>query len=182
MKPPALLIPGIGNSGPAHWQTLWENQHPNTHRVQQTDWDHPDCDQWAARLEDAVRRTDVPPLLVAHSLGCLVACQWASQSRLPVKAILLVAVPDPTGPAFPKEATGFSCLESDLGQRRIVMVSSADDPFSTALYSQQCALAWKAQHIVMGAKGHLNADSGLGEWRDGWDIVQKLLSESDELK
>jgi len=177
MKPSVLLIPGIGNSGPAHWQTLWENNYPNTHRVQQTDWDHPDCDKWAARLDDVVRRADAPPVLVAHSLGCLVACKWASQSRLPVKAILLVAVPDPAGPTFPREASGFSGLVSDLGQRRVAMVSSTDDPFSTALYSQRCALAWTAEHIVTGAKGHLNADSGLGEWSQGWDIVERLRHE-----
>jgi predicted alpha/beta hydrolase family esterase len=177
MKSPVLLIPGIGNSGPIHWQTLWENQHTNTYRVQQTDWDHPDCDQWAARLEDAVRRADTSPVLVAHSLGCLVACKWAALSNLPVKAIMLVAVPDPTGQAFPKEATGFSRLESALGQRRIVMVSSTDDPFSTTLYSQQRALAWNAERIDLGAKGHINADSGLGEWSHGWSLVKRLLNE-----
>ena len=24
-----LIVPGIGNSGPQHWQTLWERQHPD---------------------------------------------------------------------------------------------------------------------------------------------------------
>lgn len=177
MKSSVILIPGIGNSGPSHWQTIWEAKYPNIFRVQQTDWDHPDCDQWAAQLDDAVRCADHPPVLVAHSLGCLVACKWASLSSWPIKAVLLVAVPDPARPSFPKEASGFSSPTVDIRRRRVVMVSSTDDPFSTALYSQQCALAWDTEHIDLGAKGHINADSGLGEWNDGWDIVQRLLNE-----
>lgn len=180
MKTSVMLIPGIGNSGSTHWQTIWEAKYPNAFRVQQTDWDYPDCDQWVAQLDEAVRCADHPPLLVAHSLGCLVACKWASLSSWPIKAVLLVAVPDPARPSFPKQASGFSSPPLHIGQRRVVMVSSMDDPFSTAFYSQQSALAWNAEHISLGAKGHINADSGLGEWRQGWDIVQRLLGESDE--
>ncbi len=172
--PSVILIPGISNSGPTHWQTLWEAKHPHTIRLQQSDWDHPDCDQWAEQLEALVRTLHEPPVLVAHSLGCLVACRWASQSSRPIQAALLVAVPDPAGPSFPPEATGFSVLPSGLGHRRVVMVSSTNDPFSSTLYSQQRALAWNAEHITLGALGHINAASGLGDWDQGWGIVERL--------
>ena len=41
MKPSnVLLLPGWQNSGPQHWQTLWEQRH-GYHRVEQSDWDRP---------------------------------------------------------------------------------------------------------------------------------------------
>ncbi|MES2947957.1 MAG: alpha/beta fold hydrolase [Pseudomonadota bacterium] len=172
--PSVILIPGISNSGPTHWQTRWEVKYPNTIRLQQSDWDHPDCDQWAEQLEVLVRTLPEPPLLVAHSLGCLVVGRWASQSRRPIQAALLVAVPDPAGPSFPAEATGFSVLPPDLGHSRVVMVSSTNDPFASAGYSQQRALAWNAEHITLGAQGHINGASGLGDWDQGWEIVERL--------
>lgn len=177
MKPSVLLIPGIGNSGPKHWQSHWEAMHSHTTRVQQSDWDNPDCDTWVEQLELAVRAAPVPPVLVAHSLGCLVVCSWASKSNLPIKAALLVAVPDPLGPLFPKAANGFKNLPTQIGQRRLMMVSSNDDPFSTPLYTQQRVTTWNTEHIALGAKGHINAASGLGDWSYGWQLVEKLLSE-----
>ena len=54
-----LIVPGIGNSGPRHWQTLWERQHPDWRRVQQRDWDHPVCDEWRRGLDDAIGRLSV---------------------------------------------------------------------------------------------------------------------------
>ena len=41
MKTSTLIIPGYANSGPQHWQTLWEEKHPEYKRVHQKDWDHP---------------------------------------------------------------------------------------------------------------------------------------------
>src|ERR1700727_2376335 len=49
-----LLVPGLGNSGPAHWQSLWEPRDGYL-RVQQRDWDHPVYSEWIGPLERAVR-------------------------------------------------------------------------------------------------------------------------------
>ena len=45
-----LLVPGIGNSGPTHWQSYWEAAHASYARVHQRDWDHPVCADWVAAL------------------------------------------------------------------------------------------------------------------------------------
>lgn len=181
MQASVLLIPGIGNSGPTHWQSRWEALHSKTLRVRQADWDQPDCGQWAEQLERAVSQAQAPAVLVAHSLGCLVAAHWMALTSLPIKAALLVAVPDPSGPSFPREATGFVPLSSEMEhqvrKQRITMVSSSDDPFATAPYTQERAVAWKARHLALGNLGHINASSGLGDWPYGWQLVEELLGE-----
>jgi uncharacterized protein len=34
-----LVIPGLGGSGPEHWQTRWEGRLSTARRVEQDDWD-----------------------------------------------------------------------------------------------------------------------------------------------
>ena len=169
---PVLLIPGIYNSGPTHWQSLWQAQHEGVHRVEQSDWNHPVCSDWVQALDGAVARAPEPPVLVARSLGCLAAVHWAARHARPVRALLLVAVPDPLGPNFPADARGFAALPAALPAiGPVVMMSSTTDPYSTPAFSAQCAAAWGAQHVVLGPLGHINAESGLGDWPAGWDLV-----------
>ena len=130
---------------------------------------------------DAIDASPQPPILVAHSLGCLVAAHWAARHHRPLHALLLVAVPDPEGPNFPADAKGFAPLPAVLpAQRdlpRRVLMSSTSDPYSTPGFSAQCASAWNAEHVVLGARGHLNADSGLGDWPQGWELVARWRGE-----
>jgi uncharacterized protein len=143
----------------------------------QRDWDHPDCDEWVEALDVAVRLANEPPIIVAHSLGCLVVARWAARSNLAVHAVLLVAVPDPEGLAFPREATGFSAVTTELRGKRITIISSTDDPYSTAEYTLQRVAQWNAEHISLASCGHINAASGLGDWAEGWSIVERWRNE-----
>jgi predicted alpha/beta hydrolase family esterase len=91
---PVLIIPGLGGSGPEHWQSLWQMRLLDAGRVEQADWDKPDRAGWIARLDDAVVQSKESPLLVAHSLSCaLVAC-WAAQHKRSIHGALLVAPAD----------------------------------------------------------------------------------------
>jgi uncharacterized protein len=175
---PVLTLPGIYSSGPAHWQSLWEASHPRVARVPQRDWDRPVCTEWMQALDQAVAALDEPPILVAHSLGCLLAVRWAGQSARPVHAMLLVAVPDPEGPNFPGDAVGFAPLPQALGARRVTIVRSADDPYSSASFTASRVDTWNARHVAVGARGHINAESGLGDWPQGWAIVEAWRNEA----
>jgi hypothetical protein len=182
-----LLVPGIQNSGPAHWQSRWEALHPGVSRVQQRDWDHPVCDEWVATLDASVRAQAQPPIVVAHSLGCLAVVRWAAaHPEVPVHAALLVAVPDPRGPAFPPEARGFDTLPPALAGRRLKMVASHDDPYGSVTHARACAQAWQADLVELGGGspqrpaagfGHLNAASGLGDWPQAWAWVEVWRAE-----
>lgn len=175
MKANVLIVPGIGNSGAAHWQTLWEQKYPNVKRINQLDWDHPNCDEWAENIDLAVKVEPVPPVLVSHSLGCLCLARWLSRSNLAVKGVLMVAVPDSLGPKFPKEAIGFVNVAEQLGNRHVVMVSSENDPYSSPSYTASLVSKWNVEHIELGMKGHINASSGLSDWIEGWNLVEKLV-------
>jgi predicted alpha/beta hydrolase family esterase len=168
-----LVVPGIGNSGPAHWQSLWEARHPNFQRVQQRDWDRPIRDEWVAAIDAAVVESGADTKIVAHSLGCLAVVAWAAQTRRVIRHVLLVAVPDPSGEAFPSEAVGFSSVSILRLPFESIVVASTDDPYSSVAYASRCATAWGSEYLELGARGHINASSGLGYWPDGLALIRK---------
>lgn len=57
-----LIVPGLGGSGPGHWQSIWQARNPNYRRVEQLDWDEPDLEGWTANLDAAVRAA-APPVV-----------------------------------------------------------------------------------------------------------------------
>jgi uncharacterized protein len=169
-----LIVPGIYNSGPEHWQSLWEAKYPHFQRVMQRDWDHPVCDEWVAALEQAVADAGPQAIIVAHSMGCLTVAHWAASTQLPVAGALLVSVPDPTGPNFPAEAVGFAPVPLTSMPFKSIVVASSDDPYGSFDYMQRCASAWGSRFVPIGAKGHINASSGLGDWPEGYALLETL--------
>lgn len=176
MNTTALILPGIGNSDPDHWQSLWEKANPSFVRVQQRDWDRPVCDEWLEALEKSAAQFGVGAVLIAHSLACLLVAHWAARTRLEVKGALLVAPPNPDGPNFPKEATGFSPLPLKPFPFPSIVVASSNDPYGTLDFAKAAASAWGSRFVSVGAAGHINSDSGLGEWRDGFALFQQLAA------
>ncbi|SDG60223.1 RBBP9/YdeN family alpha/beta hydrolase [Paraburkholderia phenazinium] len=167
-----LVLPGYMNSGEGHWQTRWEGLDAGFERVQMPDWDHPVRDAWCRTLEAAVNAAHGPVAFAAHSLGCLAVAFWAAQyasagSLAKVSAALLVAVPDPAGQDFPQDASGFALLPLEPLPFTSVVVASTDDPYGGVPFSQACAAAWGSRWREIGARGHINADSGLGDWDEG---------------
>lgn len=175
MQSPVLIVPGIGNSGPDHWQTRWQRRYPGCSRIDVKDWDQPECADWMDAIARAVRALGPHTRIVAHSLGCLAVAHWAAHAGgASVGGALLVAVPDPHGAAFPAEARGFAPLpQSHLGFPSLI-VASDDDPYATPAHAQRCAAMWGSALHRAGALGHINAASGLGDWDLGWELANSV--------
>lgn len=171
---PVLILPGIGNSGPQHWQTLWELRHSKWQRVILGNWDRPVCEDWVRALDVAVKACPSPPVLVAHSLACLLVAHWAHRSALVPKGAFLVAVPDPQSINFPATARGFAPVPMTLFDFRTLVVASENDSFGSLVHAKRCANAWGSRFVDIGKAGHINADSGHGEWNEGYALFQRL--------
>jgi predicted alpha/beta hydrolase family esterase len=172
-----LILPGLNNSGPAHWQTRWEQRLPNARRVAERDWDRPDRAAWVAALDGAVAAAGPDVVLVAHSLGCLQVAHWASgapSAGASVRGALLVAPPDPEAPGFPDVVTGFAPLPSTRLPFASTLVASTNDPYGAWAFAARCAEAWGSRLVNAGPLGHINADSGLGDWEAGLRLLEQL--------
>lgn len=180
MKPGnVLILPGWQNSGPEHWQSRWERAQGYT-RVEQHDWMRPLRGDWIARLEDMLLSCDEPAVLVAHSLGCVQTAAWAAHSRNVhrVKAALLVAPPDVVRDDVRQMLPGWSQLSLDRLPFKTVLFASSNDPFCAPGRASQFAAAWGADFLDAGLRGHLNAESGLGDWPQAHEQLLQLMQDA----
>lgn len=145
-------------------------------RVDQHDWMRPLRGDWIARLEEVLLAQDGPSILVAHSLGCLLAAAWASHSRNThlVTGALLVAPGDAEREELRPVLTSWAPIPMKPLPFRSVLMGSHNDPYCSLARAQAFASAWGSEFVDCGAAGHINAESGLGDWPDGHAILMKL--------
>lgn len=162
------LLPGWLNSGPGHWQSRWEALHGDQ-RVEQDDWEWPRRGDWMARLDEVLLADARPAWLVAHSLGCHLVAAWAAHSmhRERVRGALLVAPPDLDRDDKPPQVTRWRPIVLAPLPFPATLLYSDDDPYCAPARACRLAAAWGAQARSVGAAGHVNGDSGLGDWPAG---------------
>ena len=168
-----LILPGWQGSGPAHWQSRWQALH-GFERVQQADWLWPRRGDWMAQLEEAVLADALPTALVAHSLGCHLVAAWAAHSKhtAAVVGALLVAPPDTAREDTPPQLAGWRRIVRQRLPFRAVALYSTDDPFCSPGQARTLAAGWGAEAVSLGAAGHVNANTGLGDWPEGLAWLQ----------
>lgn len=181
MKPQnVLILPGWQNSGPGHWQSRWETLHGHR-RVEQHDWMVPKRGDWIARLEDVILGTDGPVVLVAHSLGCILTAAWAQVSRSTgrVRGALLVAPGDAEREELRAALPSWSPVVRERLPFPAILVGSRNDPYCSFERAEGLAHDWGARFIDLGERGHVNAESGLGDWPEGQALLLDWTGSQD---
>lgn len=175
MTTPVLTLPGWQNSTEGHWQTLWEALYGYS-RVEQHDWHRPLRGDWNARLEEVLVDAPGPVLLAAHSLGCILVAAWAAHSRNThkVRGALLVAPGDVERADLAPLIPGWTPIARQRLPFPAIVAGSSDDPYCTPRRARELAEGWGARFVDIGAHGHVNAASHLGEWPAGHALLQQL--------
>jgi uncharacterized protein len=171
-----IILPGSGGSGETHWQTHWERANPKMRRFAPASWDLPDFNDWVAALETAVAKSATPPMLIAHSLACLLVAHWQLVSVLPVRGALLVAVPDPASAVFPPYGASFAGAAQGRLRFPSVVVASTDDPYGSVAYARAKAAQWGSEIRIVGALGHIGGAAHLGDWPQGLELLREIVA------
>jgi hypothetical protein len=171
-----LIIPGWAGSGPDHWQSHWERELPGAARVAMADWDLPRRADWVKTLDEAVRASAEPPLLIAHSLGCVAVAHWAAEAaaraRRAVRGALLVAPADLDRETAPPVLFEFRPVPRAPLPFPAHVVASDDDPYVSLERARQIAADWGGGLTILRAAGHINSASGYGPWREGRALLR----------
>jgi uncharacterized protein len=168
-----LIIPGLGNSGPEHWQTYFENSGDNFSRVEQQEWDTPTCKDWIETLEKRVAEFDLASVvLIGHSLGCMAIAHWASKYKRQIKGALLVAPSDLDAPNYTYDTVGFAPIPLDKINFKTILVTSANDVWVSLERAKFFADNWGSEFINLGNVGHINVASGHTNWEEGMKILK----------
>lgn len=182
-SPVVLTVPGLGGSGPSHWQSLWEVSRPDTRRVELGMWNTPHRNAWVTKLDQAIRAVQGPVVLAAHSLGCLAVAWWAELAGqtygAPVAGALLVAPADVDGGTH-GALNAFAPSPSKPLPFPSILVASSDDPWAHIDHSRNLAANWGSVFVDAGPQGHLNADSDLGWWSEGQAMLDRVLDAASD--
>lgn len=169
-----LLLPGLGDSGPAHWHTHWEATF-GYERVIQEDWDTPRLDDWMACLHERIVADQHPKVLIAHSLACCLVAHWSrAHDNNMVAGALLVAPSDVEGPNYPTGTVGFAPMPLHRLRFPSIVAASSNDPYISVERARQFAQAWGADYRLLGEREHIGSAAGLGPWSEGHDLLMEL--------
>ena len=168
-----FIVPGLGNSGPQHWQTFFENSADNFQRINQQEWDAPLCSDWIKTINQAISKYDLSTvILIGHSLGCVTIAHWATQYNKKIKGALLVAPSDIENPVYTFPATGFDPIPTGKINFKTIVVASEDDVWVSLDRAKYFANNWGSAFINIGSAGHINAASGHWQWNEGLEILK----------
>lgn len=165
-----LVVPGLHDSGPTHWQTWLEGHFRRSTRVNQLDWSRADLERWAGAVEMAIaREPHVRWVAVAHSFGCLALARYLALGGTGVHAALLVSPADPekfaAGPALPQSPLPIPSA----------ILASENDPWMRLDSARAWARIWRSQFINLGAVGHINAEAGFGPLPQAKTLVELMI-------
>lgn len=167
-RTPVLVVPGLHDSGPGHWQSIWQALHSNFTRVRQDDFATPDLERWSAGIARAIDAAGTPPLIVAHSYGCLAAVHAVTRWARHVAGALLVAPADP-------DHFG---IDLQLLDRKLTfpstLVGSTNDPWLKFTKAGALATRWGSRFHGCRDAGHINVESGHGPWPDGVALLRDV--------
>ena len=172
-----LIVPGLNNSGPKHWQSFWEKSLPNTTRVIQQSWDKPERAAWISTLDKTIQKLNGDTILVAHSLGVATTVMWLTQKALEgnipahIKGAFLVSPSDVDNVPL---IQSFAPMPLEKLPIPACVVASENDEFVSMERSKFFAAAWGIPLFNAGALGHINSDSDLGEWEQGRAFLKEF--------
>ncbi|MGF7050881.1 hypothetical protein GGC47_000041 [Bosea sp. OAE752] len=171
-----LIVPGLHDSEPAHWQSRWAAEIDQAERVQQKNWHQPDLESWLDALHRHVLRRP-GTVLVGHSLGATLIAHLAARfPELPIGGALLVAPADPELRISKVHGiASFGPLPDVPFQFPAIVVASRTDPYMAIERARIIANMWDAAFVDLGDAGHINVASGHGSWAEGLRLLDQLL-------
>jgi len=181
ISPTILIVPGLRDHVPEHWQTLLERKLANARCVPRLERDKLSRAAWVAELERSLAAIEGPVILVAHSAGCMITVHWAQQHQRPIHGALLAAPPDfesplPAGYPTPEalHANGWLPTPRTKLPFRSIVAASTNDPLGRYERVAELAAAWGSELVDVGAVGHLNPAAGYGEWPRAEAFIRDL--------
>jgi predicted alpha/beta hydrolase family esterase len=139
--------------------------------VEQDDWVSPLKRAWLQRLTETIERAPGPVVVVAHSLGCIATAHLPSGVASRVQGALLVAPADPERRGV---LADFAPVPYQKLPYQSILVASSNDPFCPVRLAGAYARAWGSEFVRLNEAGHINVDSGHGEWPLGLALLQSL--------
>lgn len=183
--PAVVIVPGLRDHVPEHWQTLLERRLANATSVPRMTENKLSCAAWVEMLDRTLAPIATPPILVAHSAGAMIVVHWAMRHRRPIQGALLATPPDLESP-LPEGYPSMDVLSANgwLPTPRApllfpsIVATSGNDPLGRLDRVVALAEAWGSRRVHLGDVGHLNPAAGYGEWPGAESLIHELATQA----
>lgn len=180
--PTVLIVPGLRDHVADHWQTLLAAKLPKARSVPPLERDKLSCAARVDAIDRALRDIEGPVVIVAHSAGAMMVAHWAAtRNTRDIRGALLAAPADletPMPAGYP--TTGVLDSNGWLPVPRAelpfpsIVAASSNDPLARLDRMRELAQCWGSRLVELGAVGHLNPNSGFGEWPRAEELIREL--------
>lgn len=185
-QPTVLIVPGLRDHVPQHWQTLLAPQLPRVVTVPPMGREDLDCRARIDAIEQAARMVAGPLVVVAHSGGVVMVAHWARETRCDVRGALLAVPPDfeePMPAGYPSLADlrlgGWLPVPRERLPFPSIVGASRNDPLARFERVAELARGWGSTLVDLGEVGHLNPASGFGPWPLAHAFIEQLSQPQD---
>jgi predicted alpha/beta hydrolase family esterase len=173
--PKTLLLHGWGGSDYPHWQSWLAGKLANeygTISFPLLDNPHyPSKNRWL-KLAKKNLKDFKPKTVVCHSLGCTLWF-WLSQDKLETLEHLILVAPPSIHSDVDTISTFFPfALPDTLYAKKIDFIVSDNDPYIRIDEAKDMAVKYGANLIILNNAGHINNESGFGEWEQILNLVK----------
>lgn len=169
-----LILHGWGGSDYPHWQAWLAGKLASNYGTVSfplLDNPHfPTKNRWLEQTKHILTEFN-PNIVVCHSLSCILWFWLANEDINQIDHLILVAPPS-LDTKIETVKSFFPCqLPASLKASKINFIVSDNDPYMKINEAQNIANKYNINLEILHNAGHINSDSGFGEW----EYIEKLL-------
>jgi predicted alpha/beta hydrolase family esterase len=162
------LLHGWGGSDFPHWQSQLAGEIAKNYGtvsfLQLSNPDFPNLGMWKKELLEHLH-TFSPDIVICHSLANILWFHLCNEEEFQAVQKLYLVAP-PTLNCTVKELSSFFPVQvpTNPHAKEVLLVASTNDPYMSLQEAQNLGLMLGVPILVLENAGHINAQSGYGEW------------------
>ncbi|MDF1878080.1 alpha/beta hydrolase [Sulfurimonas sp. SAG-AH-194-C20] len=168
MSKKVLLLHGWGGSDSPHWQanlaSALAQEYGCVNFLRFSNFDAPKLDVWKKELQEALEDFK-PDIVICHSLANTLWFHLANTTTLKTITQLYLVAPPSMNCKVQEIEEFFPCkTPKNLFAKEVLLIGSSNDPYMSMQELQKLQKELGVELKVLQNAGHINADSGFGEW------------------
>ncbi|MBU0721633.1 alpha/beta hydrolase [bacterium] len=163
-----LLLHGWGGSDFPHWQSWLACELVKNYRtvsfLKLSNYDFPDLGMWKQELKEHLEDFR-PDIVICHSLANILWFHLCLEDAMADVEKLYLVAPPRLDCEIEELKTFFPVsVPKDLHAKEILLITSTNDPYLSAKEANELQTLLNVPMKVILNGGHINTDSGFGEW------------------
>ncbi|MCK9472523.1 alpha/beta hydrolase [Sulfurimonas sp.] len=174
-----LILHGWGGSDFPHWQSWLSAEIAKNYGcvsfLKFSDFDFPNKNEWIIQLTKELEDFK-PDIVICHSLANILWFHLCNEGKIREIENLFLVVPPSLKCDIKELESFFPCKAPvNLYAKKSLLITSTNDPYMTQQEAQTLQKMLAIKMIVLEDAGHINSQSGYGQWPWMLEEVASLI-------